>query len=73
MTEPSSVRSEWGLCCPHCQSDASLEVQLATLARLSAEGTCDFGDALWDSDSYMRCDACGFDGCVSQFEMEVQP
>lgn len=71
MSQHSSVRSEWGLSCPQCRSDAHLEVQLATLARLTAEGTCEFGDGLSDSDSYMRCDACGFDGWVSQFETEV--
>ena len=34
-----TVRSEWGLACPKCGSDARIEVELLCWASLSVDGT----------------------------------
>ena len=65
-----TVRDEWNLECPHCESDEHLQVEIVTMADLSEEGTEPVGDQEWSDDSYMRCRNCHFDGCVRDFEID---
>ncbi len=70
----STVREEWGLACPKCRRDDRLQVELTTMADLTAYGTEPFGDQQWDRRSHMRCDACGHSGKVARFQCaEVRP
>lgn len=70
----NTVRIEWGLACPKCQSDEHLQVQLVTMADLTPDGTEPGGDQEWTPRSFMRCAACGYEGRVSSFDVdEVKP
>lgn len=76
MTETvnDSVLSVWGLCCPKCHKDDSLEIEIKTGARLYPNGTdlgeSENGDHTWDGSSECRCIACGYSGVVAQFEVD---
>lgn len=65
-----SVKSEWGMCCPHCKEDDGLSVQIkiVAMAKLSRFGTdFDGADHEWNDDSACECD-CGFSGKVRDFK-----
>ena len=63
----TSVRETFGLCCSNCGSDESLQVQVSTMADLSADGSEPTGDQEWQEDSFIHCRACGHTGTVKNF------
>jgi uncharacterized Zn finger protein len=69
----NTVRKEWGLACPNCGSDEHLEVELATMARLTPDGPePPLREHYWDEGSYMRCEACGTIGYVKSFRAAMR-
>lgn len=70
----NSVRDTFGLACPVCRSDESLQVQVTTMADLSADGSESVGDQEWQDSSFIRCRACNHTGIVKDFTVrEVAP
>ncbi len=67
----STVREIWGYACPNCKSDEHLQVELTTMADLTADGTDPFGDQHWHGESYMQCKACDHSGIVNSFHAGV--
>lgn len=63
--EPN-VATEFDICCPGCGEDHSMQVNITALANLSVDGTEPTGDHEWDDSSFIRCDACGWEGRVHQ-------
>ena len=66
----TSVRDTFGLACPACQSDQSLQVQVTTMADLSADGSEPTGDREWQDNSFIRCRACNHTGTVKDFTVK---
>lgn len=71
--ENPTVASEFGICCPNCGSDEHMQVEIKTLADLSADGTDPGPEHEWDDDSYIRCDGCEWQGTVGQCRAEAMP
>lgn len=68
-----SVASEWGLACPGCTRDDSIEVEFRVWATLSVDGTeIVETDHEWDHGSRCRCTACGHNGPVRDFTIDDQ-
>jgi hypothetical protein len=66
----TSVRSIFGLCCPQCNSDQHLQIQVSTMADLSADGSEPTGDQEWQKDSFIRCRSCNHTGTVKDFTVQ---
>jgi hypothetical protein len=66
----TSVREIHQLACPGCGSDESLQVQITTMADLSADGTEPTGDHEWQDGSFIRCRACHQTGTVKDFTVK---
>lgn len=67
-----TVRSAWGMACPHCHSDSSLDVAATIWVRLFPDGT-DADEAQhqgheWASNSSCQCAACDWSGTVADAE-----
>ncbi len=63
----SSVRENFGLCCPRCGDDDRLMVEIRTMARLRRDGTETVGDHAWGLDSACGCTDCDYWATVSSF------
>jgi hypothetical protein len=67
-----TVLAQWGLRCPQCKRDDSIDIQMRLFGRLYPDGTDDFepgdGPPEWDKNSLAVCAACQFAGMVSDFE-----
>jgi hypothetical protein len=63
--EPT-VASEYDIRCPGCGSDEHMQVEIKTLADLSPDGTDPGPEHGWNEFSYIRCDACAWEGKVHQ-------
>lgn len=68
-----TLAAEWGLRCPACGRDDSLEIELRVWAALSADGTELIDDHHdWDQQSSCRCTACSFTARVRDFSIDHQ-
>jgi hypothetical protein len=69
-----TVLAEWGMRCPQCNSDDSIDIQMHVFGRLLPDGTDvsepDDGSHDWDKDSLAVCAECQFAGTVSDFEVD---
>lgn len=66
----TSVRSVFGLCCPHCSDDQELKVEVTTTVRILPDGTDPCGDTSWNDGSCILCDGCGHSGTVKDFTVK---
>lgn len=72
-----NVRENWNKACPKCGRDDQIEVVAHVMLRLKRDGT-DADEASdrsheWDDDSKARCDACGYEGVINNFELHPHP
>ena len=65
-----SVKEQYNMKCPECDRDDALQVEITVMADLSDEGTEPAGDHEWDSDSFCRCNECGWSGKVKDAQAE---
>lgn len=71
----STVRENWGLACPDCNSDEWLEIDFVGTATLTPDGTVDDGNHIWDQDSFCRCInplGCKWEGTVMAANVEEE-
>lgn len=68
----ASVSQEWGMRCPKCGCDESLDVAVMAWARLTSDGTdwAACNDQEWDDESACVCNDCGHSGLVREFEFD---
>jgi hypothetical protein len=59
----TTVKDQWGMCCPVCEEDYNLSVDFIGTAELTPDGTVDAGDHEWGDDSVCWC-SCGWKGHV---------
>ena len=61
-----------GIRCPSCGSEGPFIIQVTQQVRMYDEGTEECGsDIQWGDASYMRCEACDFDGTAADFSGEL--
>ena len=65
-----TVRQIYGLACPRCDYDETLDIQIFCMARVTSQGSEPFGDHEWDEDSFCRCPNCNRTGDVSEFRID---
>lgn len=65
----STVRETFGLACPRCGSDDSIEIWAYTVVALMPNGSAATNDPFheWGPDHYCACRACTFEGRVADF------
>jgi hypothetical protein len=63
-----------GIRCPSCGSEGPFIIEVIQQVRMYDEGSEEAGgDIHWDSESYMRCEACDFDGTAADFKKQETP
>ncbi len=71
-----TVRDEWEMECPSCESDESIEIVMKVWGLLVADGTdldaADDGTHTWDDDSSARCTECDFSGTAKDFKIKEE-
>ena len=71
MSQPTDLRDVFKLGCPACGQANELVIMIATLSRVTPEGSEPEGDHEWDQASYCRCPECGHDGNVADFTQTI--
>jgi hypothetical protein len=65
----TTVKEEWGMCCPSCGEDHSLDITAQVCVRLCPDGTDtaipDNANHEWDDTSPVSCANCGWSGKVA--------
>jgi len=70
----TTVKEEWGLCCPNCGKDDGIDIAATVWIRMTPGGSdteasfC--GDHTYDPDHDAACQNCGFEGLVSDFQVK---
>lgn len=71
-TNENKAANSWGLRCPACHSTDDIDIAATVWVRLCPDGTdpdlARCGDHEWSDADPAKCNACGFDGRVRQFE-----
>jgi hypothetical protein len=63
-----------GIRCPSCGSEGPFIIEVTQQVRMYDEGSEECGsDTQWEDESYMRCEACDFDGTASDFKEQETP
>lgn len=72
----STVREEWEMACPDCESDEAIDIYATVSVRLCPNGTdadeSSDGGSEWADDSNAVCQNCGKEGKVSEFRLGNQ-
>lgn len=68
MSDPKTVRSQWGMICPNCYRDDSLDIAAVVQVRLCHDGTdadaSSDGGHCWSDESGASCSSCHWTGTV---------
>lgn len=71
MSTPT-VRSRWHMCCPGCQQDENIVIDVIDRVYLDpviGATACDDGGPRWNGESNCECEACGCRGIVREFDL----
>ena len=68
----STVRETFGLVCPKCGSDESIEIWAYTMIRLTPDGSVEAKNAghEWGPDHHCECRRCGHQAQVYAFDID---
>jgi hypothetical protein len=55
--------------CPACGNEESFRIAATTIATVSDHGVEDYGDMLWNDDSYAECNGCQRHGTLKDFKI----
>ncbi|MEQ1731911.1 MAG: hypothetical protein ABL982_26350 [Vicinamibacterales bacterium] len=66
----TSLREIFALACPKCGQDDALDIQIACMSQITADGSEPYGDHDWDGASYCSCPECGYSSDVADFTLD---
>lgn len=72
----TTVKEEWGMCCPECGRDDGLSIRAdiwVTIHTMGTEQDDERGDHEWTDYSGCYCRRCGWEGLVEDTKASEDP